>query len=88
MKLQRMQLAQQRLCVPMKGTPRLGRGDPVPAAIEQGQSELPLQPCHSREYRRMGSMQDRRGCLEASFADDGVEALQVLQREAGHCSVS
>ncbi|XQU70945.1 hypothetical protein OJJOAM_003734 [Cupriavidus sp. H18C1] len=85
MKLQRMQLAQQRLGVPMKRAPRFRRADPVAAAIEQRQAKLPLQPGHRRKHRGMRPMQNRRGRLEASLADDGVEALQVLQREAGHC---
>lgn len=81
---QHVELAQQRLRAPMKSTALRREPYAVAGAVEQDRTELPLETRHGGKNGRMGAMQFGRSRLEPAGANDGVETLQIVQREVVH----
>jgi hypothetical protein len=87
-RLQFLGLVQQEAHLVVEGLPCLGEPYPIARAVQQVQAQLALQLGHRRKDRRMRAVQPLGGGLEAAVAHDGVEALQLVEREAGHCRSS
>ena len=65
---------------------RLGQADPIAAAIEQPQSQLRLEVLHRERDRRLRPPHLLGGRLEAAFADDSIETLQLVDGHIHHRS--
>jgi len=68
---------QERAHAAMKRDTRVGQHHAITVAIEKPQAELALQILDRREDGGVGAPQLRCRCLEASFRNNRVEALQL-----------
>ncbi len=77
-------LVQQQAHLAVEGPPRLGEPDPIARAVQQDQPQLALQLGDGREDGGVRAVQPLGGRLETAVDHDGVEALQLMEREVRH----
>jgi hypothetical protein len=82
MVLQAPQLVQEDARALVKRSPGLGQRDAIPAAIQQAQPQLSFEIFDGRRDRRLRPEELFGGRLEAALGDHGVEAEELVDREA------
>jgi hypothetical protein len=83
MAVQALQLLQEHARALVKGLPGFGQRNAIAAAVQETEPQLGLEILDRRRDRRLRAQQLVGGGLEAAFADDRVEAEQLLDRHAG-----